>query len=182
VLKLDNIGEVLEGIEAWVEACEDLANDTLRGLTALSFKYIVQGTPEWSGNMVANWRITVGAPAADYNETIFKEADIGGDFRLGGREPFSRVAPNAAAVLYATAIAKHMLPYVRLGADVYVSNPTPYAAEVEANAKASSGRAFLRPINLVNGRVEMLYAAADKFGALGHLSESAAQTIAGEKL
>lgn len=179
MLAIDNLGEVLTGIDLWVEACEDLADETFRGLTAKAFRYIVEGTPEWSGDLVASWRITIGAPATGYSPTIFKEADLGG--LPINPEPFSRVTPNQAAVHFALSIAKGQLAYVTLGSEVYISNPSPYAQQVEDNQKAS-GSSFIRPVNLVDGRVEMVHAASDKFGALGELSEITARALSAEKL
>jgi hypothetical protein len=180
VIEIENIGEVFAGLDLWVEACEELADHTFRGLVGQTFRYVIEGTPEWSGDLVASWRITVGAPAAGYSETPFKEASLGG--LAINPEPYSRVMPNAAAIRYAMSIASSQLPQVHLGSEVFISNPSPYAQEVEDNAKAGSGRTFIRPVNLVDGRVEMAHAAVQKFDSLGELSEAAALAIAQEKL
>lgn len=179
MLQVENLAETLRGLDLWVEACEDISELAYRGLAASAFKYVVMGTPEWSGNLAASWRLNVGAPSSGYDPSTFKEA---GD-QLGGllinKEPFSKVAPNPAAIHYSFSVAGQELKHVRLGADVFITNNAPYAAEVEANAKAGSGRAFLRPINLP---VEMTFAASDKFNGLGDLSEAAAFALAKEKI
>lgn len=179
MIQVENLAEVMMGIDQWVEAVEDLADTTFRGLTAKAFRYILEGTPEWTGDLVASWRITIGAPASGYTPTIFKEAELGG--LVINPEPFSRVTPNHAAVQYALSIAKGQLAFVTLGTEVYISNPSPYAQQVEDNQKAS-GNSFIRPVNLVNGRVEMVHAAADKFNALGELSEIDAHALSAEKM
>jgi hypothetical protein len=178
MLTIENLGEVLHGIDRWVEECEDLGDDAFRGLTAAAFKYVVLGTPEWSGNLAASWRLTVGQPSVGYNETVFKEDAA----RLGGLainpEPFSKIRPNYDAIRYAFAIAGKELPLVTLYSEVFISNNAPYAEEVAADRKAN-GKAFLRQVNLP---VEMTHAAADKFGAMGELTELRARALAGEKL
>lgn len=179
LLQVENLAETFRELDLWVEACENLAEHTYRGLAASAFKYVVLGTPEWSGNLAASWRLTVGGPASGYSPSPFKSAgeELGG--LLINKEPFSKLSPNPAAINYSYSVAGQELPFVRLGADVFITNTAPYAAEVEANAKAGNGRAFLRPINLP---AEMTFAAADKFNDLGDLSEVMAFALAKEKI
>lgn len=174
MLRVANLAQVNEGLENWLDAVEDLAEGTYRGLAVSAFRYILDGTAQWSGNLAASWKLTVGSPAMGYDPTMFKHVSFGGP---GQPEPFSRRSPNTAALIYATEVAKHSLPYVRLGAPVYISNPAPYAWNVELNV-SEKGKPFLRLVNLP---VEMVHAAADKLGAL-KLTEAQAHTLAKETL
>jgi hypothetical protein len=175
MLRVSNLAKVNDGLENWLEAIEDLADGAYRGLAVGAFRYIVENTAEWSGNLAASWKLTVGAPAAGYDPTVFKGTSLGG---LGQPEPFSKRAPNTAALHYAKSIAKSELPHIRLGAPVYISNGAPYTWNVELNV-SERGKAFLRIVNLP---VEMVYAASDKFGSLGRLSEAQAKTLAQDTL
>lgn len=184
VLALGNLAEFGAELDGWVDACEELAEGALRGICSEAFELIVRGTPEWTGNLAASWKLTVGAPAAWYDPTIFKST---GWDRLSAPgdhtpSPFSRQTPNEAAIHYALSIAREQITFVRLGADVFITNNAPYSVEVETNLRAADGRAFLRPVNLVDGRVEMLNAAADKFGDMGEISETRALALAEKKL
>jgi hypothetical protein len=158
VLEVTNLAAVNDGLDRWLEACEELANDAYRGFAARIFKYVLEGTPQWSGNLVATWRITVGAPASGYSDSPWK-GSVGS--LMIDTPPHSRREPNGPAMHYAREIARDALAAVRLGAPIFISNTAPYAWEVEENRDAK-GRAFLRVVNLP---VEMVHAAADKFGA-----------------
>lgn len=171
MLRANNLAQFNEGLDRWLEAVEDLANDAFRGLCIDAFSYILQGTPEWSGNLAASWRLNVGQPAVGYDPTVFKDQSFN---VAGDREPFSNKDPNTAALGYAAAIARTQLPFIRLGAPVFISNPAPYAMEVEVNVNAK-GVPFLR---LVNQPYEMVFAAEQKFGSLGRISEVEAMNLA----
>jgi hypothetical protein len=158
MIEIANLAEVNDGLDRWLEACEQLANDAYRGFAARIYKYVLEGTPQWSGNLVATWRITVGLPASGYSDSPWK-GTVGS--LMVDTPPHSRSQPNEAAMHYARAIARDELAQVRLGAPIFISNTAPYAWEVEEN-RDSKGRAFLRVVNLP---VEMVHAAADKFGA-----------------
>jgi hypothetical protein len=174
VIEFTNLAEFNRGLDAFIEECEELADGVMRGLVIEAFEFILQGTPEWSGELAANWRITVGAPASGYSETIFKERPFPGPLP----EPYSRVQPNEAALNFARSISREALPLIHVGAQVFISNPTPYAMEVEEN-RDHRGQPFIRGINLP---IEMVSVAADKFGAKGVITEIEAHRLAQEKL
>jgi hypothetical protein len=165
VIRLDNFAEFTQGIEAWIDEMEELAEQQLQALAVGAFEFILQGTPEWTGNLAASWRLTVGAPAQGYDASVFKHT---GWERLSAPgtstpSPYSRQAPNEAALNYARAIAKEQIPLIRLGAPVYITNNTPYAVEVESNVRKDDGKRFIRGVNLP---IEMVHAAVDKFGGI----------------
>jgi hypothetical protein len=171
MLKIEGLEAFAKGIEDWVFSCENLAEGALRGIAVEAFKYAVHGTPEWSGNLAASWRLSVGAPTSGYTETLFKTAMLGDP----SPEPFSKLRPNYAAINYAMKIAEESVPLIRLGADVFITNTAPYAAEVEANNRRKDGRTFIRTVNLP---VEMVLAAHNKFSRLAEISESKARRLA----
>jgi hypothetical protein len=177
MLEVTNLAEVNDGLDRWLEACEELADGAYRGLAARAFKYIIEGTPQWSGNLAATWRITVGQPASVYIESPFKSADLGS--LSIDREPFNRTKdPNKAALHFALDVARTALAEMRLGADTFISNTAPYAWNVEDN-RDEHGKPYLRLVNLP---VEMVHAAEAKFGLMGQLSESDALALAKEAL
>lgn len=176
MLEVRNLAQVNDGLDKWLESCEQLANDAFRGFAIRTFKYILDGTPQWSGNLAATWRMTVGQPAVGYSDSVFKGVDLGGI--ASDPEPFNRHAPNTAALHYAKDIAKSSAALIRLGAPVYITNTAPYAWEVEDN-RDSKGRSFIRLVNLP---VEMVHAAENKFSAFKKLSEVEALALAKEAL
>jgi hypothetical protein len=176
VLELENLAEFSEGIDRWIGACEDLADGAFRGLAIQAFKYVVQGTPQWTGNLAASWRFSIGSPSSGYDETVFKE--VVADFPGGATASFSRLSPNPAAIHYAYALAQPAVSLMRLGAEVYITNNAPYAAMVEAD-KREDGRAFIRLVNLP---IEMTHAAAEQFSGMGEIFSAKARSLAREKL
>jgi hypothetical protein len=176
VLQIKNLGQVLAGIDEWIDACEALAEGAFRGMVVESFKFILEGTPEWSGNLVANWSLTIGTPADSYDPDLFKESRR--ELALG--EPYSRLTPNYDAIHYAESVAAQSLPLVRLGADVFITNNTPYAVQVALNEREDDGRPFLRSVNLP---VEMVHAAAER-GAVeyNNITTAKALQLAGAQL
>lgn len=171
MVKIENLAQASNELDEWLAGAEDLAEEALRGLAMQAFSLVVYGTPEWSGNLASNWRLSIGSPAENYSESPYKAAPLG---KGPLPEPYSRVAPNYAAISYALSLAKEEAPLIRLGADVFITNTAPYAQEVEDNERARDGKAFIRAINLP---IEMTHAAADKLNAMGELSEVAINSM-----
>jgi hypothetical protein len=170
MIQIDNLAQFSRDIDAWILEVEELADGVLRGLAVGAFNFILHGTPEWSGELAANWRITVGAPATGYTESIFKNHPLPGPLP----EPFSKLRPNEAALNYARAASAEALSLIHVGVNVYISNSAPYALNVEEN-KDHEGKAYIRGVNLP---IEMVHAAADKFGVAHTISEAEALTLA----
>lgn len=156
MIQLDNLAEFTRGLEDQIEAWEQQAENQLRALSMAVFEFVVQGTPQWSGELVSQWRVTVGAPAVGYMQNVFKDLAPSGVVE----EPYSKERPNTAAVRYTQTLAKEAFPLIRLGADVYITNSTPYGEAVEHD-RSEAGRPFVRAVNLP---VEMVHAATEKFG------------------
>ncbi len=183
MLQLENLGEVIEGIEAWVTESEELAEATYRGLAIWAFKYVLEGTPEWSGALASQWRLTVGAPAQGYDELAFEAFKKTGWERLRATgkstpAPFDRRPEhrNLAALEYARGIARENVPYIRLGADTFITNNTPYAAVVQAGG----GKNRIRVVNTPILMADAAEAAAD--AEFEVISEAQALKLAGETL
>lgn len=177
MLHVDNLGQFCADLDKWIDTCEDLAEGSLRGLAAQAFRYIVLASPEWSGNLAASWRLTVGSPATGYTPSYWKSLEFGG-LSLNP-EPYSRAAPNTQAIHYAMSIAASQLRFVRLGAPVYITNTAPYAADVENDIvgyrRTSRVRGANRPL-------EMTHATKDKFSAYGNISAAKALQLSQERL
>lgn len=175
MIEFENLGVFIEGIEAYVAESKVLASATYRGLVSEVFTYIVDGTPQYTGNLAAEWKLTLGGPALGYAETSFKGAKIGGPNSVLP-EPFNRTFNrNFEAMEYAKAAARPGVKYVSLGTPVFISNATPYATTVQAGG----GKHRIRPVNLP---IEMVTAAHEKYSSLGALSEARALEFAGAKI
>lgn len=181
MIELDNVGQFIEGINAFVAESKALAEGAYQGLVIEAFKFCVEGTPQWTGNLVAEWVLTVGAPAEGYTESEFKKTGWARLRSSAGSTPapYSRkFSPNLAAMEQSKAAARAALPFLRragLTANFYITNTTPYAAVVQAGG----GKYKIR---LVNTPILMVDAAETHFGGLGALSEAQALELAGATL
>lgn len=160
-----------EGLDRWVDAMEVLSTGVLRGTAVKAFKYILRGTPQWSGRLTANWYLSIGRSAPFYNPNIA--------FNTKGPMPDALQKGDPEAIAYAEGNNKSVEKFARLGEDVVISNRAPYGQAVEQNKHEKDGRTFLRPVNLP---VEMVMAAYDKFGQGREISAAEAVALSEEKL
>jgi hypothetical protein len=167
MVKITGAETMIAGINLWLKETEALAVGVFRGISVMALKHVVYGTPEWSGTLASNWRLSVGAPATGYAMNQYPRAR-GGDY---GSEPFSKQQPNPDAVRVPFHLASFVVPQITLASKVFLTNNTPYAEEV----RTDSGP---RPIREVNKRIEMTLATADKLNNLGALSTLRAQALA----
>lgn len=121
------------------------ADTTFRSAVTEVFEVIVKGTPQYSGNLATNWHISTEASGGSY--AIVANA---GKYPLD--RPYQR--GDDPAVTAALSAAKAVISAAKYGTDLYVYNPVPYMAQVEAG-QGPHGLA-LRPENLVDGEVIML--------------------------
>jgi hypothetical protein len=128
-----------------------------RGWTVKLFTQLVKDTPQWSGDLTANWNYSIGAPNLTYNETLNKAL---GEHPHNDQQVFHR--GDDPAVGEALAQLSYVLPTWR--DTVYFTNNTPIAAKVEAQT------IYIRPINLVDGRIAMLAALVTKAERSGYVA------------
>lgn len=170
MFKTEGQVEFNEGLDRWADAMEHLATGVLRGTAVRAFKYILRGTPQWSGRLAANWYYGIGRESPFYDGGIHFDA---------GPTPEALQKGDPQAIAHAEGKSRGVESLTRLGADVVISNLTPYAGAVEANQHEKDGRAFLRPVNLP---VEMVMAAYDKFGQGREISAAEAIELSEETL
>lgn len=170
MFKVEDRSQFNEGLDRWADAMEHLATGVLRGTAVRAFRYILRGTPQWSGHLAANWYYSIGRGAPFYESGIHFDA---------GPTPDALQKGDPQAIAHAEGKSRSVENFTRLGADVVISNLTPYATAVEANQHEKDGRAFLRPVNLP---VEMVMAAYDKFGQGREISAVEAIALSQEAL
>lgn len=120
------------------------------------FKELVTATPQWSGDLAANWNYSVGTPDMSYRQILNKTGDEPGiDHWRENQGVFQR--GDWRAVEMALARAQGKRPTWR--DTVYFTNATPIAQQVEDESIR------IRPVNLVAGHVVMARQLALKYGA-----------------
>jgi hypothetical protein len=65
-----NIAEFRLGFQRWLQQQEEGALDVFRGLAATAYAYIVEETPEYTGETVANWTFHADGPDLRYTSGI----------------------------------------------------------------------------------------------------------------
>lgn len=126
------------------------------------FTDVVEGSPQWSGNLAANWDIEVGASKASYSPIAGYSAtewNKGGSYEVGHPLAIGMAMPHLSK-----------LSEVKWNSKINVVNYTPYGSEVEAG-QGPNGRP-IRPENYVYGQIAMVAYAVMKHGATSSRSIS----------
>jgi hypothetical protein len=117
---------------------------------------IAELTPQWSGNLAANWAIDIGSPSTTAQELGDPSVRTVGstDSPAFGRDPYSRGMQPAVQESLARG---QRLQLPGLAESVYIHNPVTYAAEVEEDSGARPIRAINRVPRSETGKVAMVY-------------------------
>lgn len=141
---LRELEEEQRSMNAWVQLKYYL-------LVQIVFSEILHGTPQWSGNLAANWYVGVNSmPESEH--TIPEKAAF-------WDSPTHAVEPHQMGDAPAMSISEPRVEGLVFSIydDVYIYNPTEIAPAVEAHS------IYIRPVNLLDGRVVMTQYAADKY-------------------
>lgn len=125
--------------------------------TTRVFADLVNGSPQWSGDMTANWNYSVGEPDFSYTQIANKTGDDGKiDHWREDQGVFYAGHPYAvdAAMLRMMAV-----PVPTWRDKVFISNATPIAEDIQVPGTPAIK---IRPVNLVEGQVVTMYTVALK--------------------
>lgn len=155
-LKVNNLSEFNSALDSALAAMEREVTHALRGFTVTVFRELVENSPQWSGNLAANWNIGINSESTEYTELSDKTGSWYGHSdqqHHGDFQPFVRGAPYAVGV----AIGKN-LPRTRaigLRDTVFINNNTPYLDHVEADESDEGKSPYIRPENKIDGVVAL---------------------------
>jgi hypothetical protein len=116
---------------------------------------LVYHTPQYSGDLASNWNVSRDSPDTTYSEHPDKYRASAAAAYEPDFEPKYMGHPDA--VNMAVSRAQDRVMTLNWRDRVFFHNPTPIAEKVENH------RIILRPVNLVNGRVEMAQHMANKY-------------------
>ncbi len=129
MVKFEGEREFNAGIDAWLEAVEQLAVETLRGFTVRLFNKVIENSPQFSGNAVANWRYSVNGEdtsSTDFFKELFKGRNE--ESFPAMIEAYSKSNRNDGAEWVAKEIsAGRELGVTKLSDVIYISNSVDYA-------------------------------------------------------
>lgn len=144
MLEVKNLGQFKAQTDAWLKNVKTAAEEAAVGLAKRTFEKILYLSPQWSGDMVGNWKVFYGTPEYDFKPKLFP----GHQYPDG--EPFER--GNLTPIRYAMSQAT-WTPHP-LGTSIYLTNcaahtdnetwiTDPYSWWIELG----SGLMHLRPVN-----------------------------------
>jgi hypothetical protein len=133
----------LSGVELEQKSFNKMVSAKYRQWVEIIFDDIVELTPQWSGNLAANWNISTDGESSS-EMTIPQKAHM---WPLPPyTEPFRRGDPAAVSISKAR-FAESIFGY---SDQVYIYNPTEIAQAVEDHS------IYIRGVNLLDGRVAMI--------------------------
>lgn len=142
-LDITGIDAFLSAIETEQKNFNNQISEKYREWLRVIFYDIVELTPQWSGNLAANWFISTSSSTGS-EETIAEKS------YMWPLSPF--VEPHQRGDEPAVSISKARFDEEVFGYSnqVYIFNPAEIAPEVEAQS------IYIRGVNLLDGRVAMI--------------------------
>lgn len=131
-IKVTNLAEVNATVGTWFKAVEKAAAEAAVGMARTAFEDLLETSPQYSGDFVANWVVSKNVPSTAFYEGVFSKST----------KPLFQMG-STPAMSYARANAEW--PKLKLGETLFISNSAahtePYAMKIE------KGEIKLRPIN-----------------------------------
>jgi len=165
-LNTSGVPAFLKALQAERERLNMLVRTTYRRWVLTIHADIATLTPQWGGNLAANWYIDTGSPSSSAQELGDPGVRTYRSKAAGARAPYSRGADPAVAL----SIARGKTFGIPLITDkIFIHNPVEYADAVELDV----GPRPIRPVNRVpraaTGKVAMVYHAQLKYSLTGNL-------------
>lgn len=127
MFSITNEAEFDAGFAAWLKQAEELAVAAYKGLAAYAFNYIIEETPQYSGETVSNWTLNAGAPLPKYASGIREEFLAEKHTRASAHTKFWSGNPNMQAMEVAYAHRDSGLATIlSLDQKVYIVNATQF--------------------------------------------------------
>jgi len=137
MFKVTNTGKVFEDIDKWLAAVEAEVLKAAIALMWVSLRQAAKISPQYSGDFVANFRLSAGNPDTTFVEGVFPEK------KFPTEEPLGK--GDVGAIQYAMASNAGKLNGAKLGQTLWLANTSHhhdfYAWKIEG------GMLKLRPVN-----------------------------------
>jgi hypothetical protein len=143
-LKVTNLSQFDTEVRAWKARVEAATAQVAKGVAMFTLKAILKTSPQYSGDFVANWNVSIGSP--DYT---FNPLPVGEFSRY--TEDFSYLSKEGDPRAINVALSKVSIGAYKLGQTIWLTNAAHhddnYAVLIEEN------RIKFRPENPSGGRV-----------------------------
>ncbi len=167
MLKVTGLDTTLKKLQNAAKAYEISVTEAKKNFVWTVFRDIVVHTPQWSGNLAANWYIEVGnssAGTSTYSQIASYKDDADYSFYKGVSPFAAGMNPAVDSVLqressklsqmdtihFGFGSFTKQVPHVRWNSKIRIVNTTGYAEEVEAGI-APPDTDGIRPENLYKG-------------------------------
>lgn len=131
-VKVDNAKAFFDAIDRWLADVEYLIVQVAVGLAYKAFDVALTTSPQYSGDFVANWKMSVGQPNVSFQPGIFPEMTYPVD---KDKRPFQR--GDTAAIMHAITASNGVLSGAKLGDTLWLANSAEhddlYAWKIEDN-------------------------------------------------
>lgn len=153
-LDISGLDRFLAELAAEQRAVNTWVNAEFRRLVEIVFHDVLNGTPQWSGNLAANWFIGINSQSE--SEQTITEKGLYWPPPQYAWDPYSRLDPNEHAMRISTA-RMESAPAFSYSDTVYIYNPAHPAEQADAHT------IYIRPVNTLDDRVMMTAYAAAKY-------------------
>ncbi|WP_454735369.1 hypothetical protein [Cupriavidus necator] len=166
-LKVNNLSEFNSALDSALAAMEREVTHSLRGFAVTVFRELVENSPQWSGNLAANWNIGINVPSHEYTELVDK---AGSWYGHADQQHHGDFVAHVRGAHYAVGVSiGKNLPRTRaigLRDTVFINNNTPYLHHVEADESDEGESPYIRPENKIDGVVALREYVRAKYATL----------------
>lgn len=72
MIKADNLDEFFKGIDLWQQQVEAEVTAVAKNLASYALRHVLAVSPQYSGDFVANWNMSVGQPDTSFTKGVFQ--------------------------------------------------------------------------------------------------------------
>ena len=130
MLKVAGVRQTLAELKAAKLKLELTATQRYKNLVEVIFIDLVSHTPQFSGNLAANWKVVVGGSGTASYLQVFNSIKMKGE-KDDSREE-AREAGDEEAIDIAISMAEDQIARIKYNSVVSIVNPTQYSEEVDA--------------------------------------------------
>lgn len=154
MLRVSGVRQTLEQLKSAQLRLELRATERYRNFVKVVFTDLVAHTPQYAGNLAANWHVVVGAKDAYGSGPSYVE-----HFSKPINRHAAHIAGDSEAVSRAMARAYAAIEHIKYNSAVAIMNSAPYSDEVDAGL-GPSARGTIRRVNQFSGQFVPIHGVA----------------------
>ena len=180
MIRFTNVAEFIKKLDAAIDKMEQESNEIFRGFVTATYHRILTETPQWSGNAVSNWNVSLNGPDWSVTHALKKAAAPDRSARaLRAHKWDTPYGPAVSkgdprGIMMSVRRAKPTLAGITIKYRVHLCNAAEdldnsvYIQYLEDNPNS-----FLRPVNQPGHMVEHVANSASSFSLLSEQQQLA---------